>query len=141
MTENHPCTSGLSFPLPAACEMQPGFFFFFDIHSDIIKQHQESGTQEEVVILSRGRLTPPRLLICYSSYDGPAHVKAVMQLGAFIQQHMATQVVDMTYKGVICHRHFVHIEQFQFYRPFLQQFAKCASDSVVHFFFLLLLLF
>uniref|UniRef100_A0A4W6DCE1 Si:ch211-207e14.4 n=1 Tax=Lates calcarifer TaxID=8187 RepID=A0A4W6DCE1_LATCA len=63
-----------------------------NIKPDIIKQHQESGTQEEVVILSRGRLTPPRLLICYSSYDGPAHVKAVMQLGAFIQQHMATQV-------------------------------------------------
>ncbi|GAA6223553.1 interleukin-17 receptor D-like [Lates japonicus] len=63
-----------------------------NIKPDIIKQHQESGTQEEVVLLSRSRLTPPRLLICYSSYDGPAHVKAVMQLGAFIQQHMATQV-------------------------------------------------
>ncbi|XP_071331645.1 interleukin-17 receptor D [Trachinotus anak] len=59
---------------------------------DIIKQHQESGTQEEVLSLPRSKLTPPRLLICYSSYDGPAHVKAVMQLGAFIQQHMATQV-------------------------------------------------
>uniref|UniRef100_H3C2N1 SEFIR domain-containing protein n=1 Tax=Tetraodon nigroviridis TaxID=99883 RepID=H3C2N1_TETNG len=34
----------------------------------------------------------PRLLLCYSSRDGPAHVKAVLQLGAFIQQHMATQV-------------------------------------------------
>lgn len=63
----------------------------FDIHVDIIKQHQESGTQEEVV-LPKTRLTPPRLLLCYSSNDGPAHVKAVMQLGAFIQQHMATQV-------------------------------------------------
>ncbi|XP_042348212.1 interleukin-17 receptor D [Plectropomus leopardus] len=63
-----------------------------DMKPDIIKQHQESGTQEEVMSLQRNRQTPPRLLICYSSYDGPAHVKAVMQLGAFIQQHMATQV-------------------------------------------------
>ncbi|XP_040912752.1 interleukin-17 receptor D [Toxotes jaculatrix] len=63
-----------------------------DIKPDIIRQHPESGTQEEAVSLPRSRLTPPRLLICYSSYDGPAHVKAVMQLGAFIQQHMATQV-------------------------------------------------
>ncbi|XP_073326864.1 interleukin-17 receptor D [Pagrus major] len=55
-------------------------------------RHRESGTPEEVVSLPGNRLTPPRLLICYSSYDGPAHVKAVMQLGAFIQQHMATQV-------------------------------------------------
>lgn len=47
----------------------------------------------------RNRLTPPRLLICYSSYDGPSHVKAVMQLGAFIQEHMATRVLDMTFYG------------------------------------------
>ncbi|XP_062282577.1 interleukin-17 receptor D [Scomber scombrus] len=59
---------------------------------DIIKEHQESRAQEEVVVMPRHRMTPPRLLICYSSYDGPAHVKAVMQLGSFIQQHMATQV-------------------------------------------------
>lgn len=64
----------------------------FEIKPDIIKQHQESGTQEEVVSLPKTRLTPPRLLFCYSSHDGPAHIKAVMQLGAFIQQHMATQV-------------------------------------------------
>ncbi|XP_031142244.1 interleukin-17 receptor D isoform X1 [Sander lucioperca] len=65
---------------------------FLAIHSDIFKEHLESGTQEEVMPLSKNRPTPPRLLICYSSRDGPAHVKAVMQLGAFIQQHMATQV-------------------------------------------------
>ncbi|XP_039657202.1 interleukin-17 receptor D isoform X3 [Perca fluviatilis] len=64
----------------------------FDIKQDIIKEHLESGTPEEVMPLSKNRPTPPRLLICYSSRDGPAHVKAVMQLGAFIQQHMATQV-------------------------------------------------
>lgn len=58
---------------------------------DIIK-HEERGTQEEIVSLSKSRPSPPRLLICYSSCDGPAHVKAVMHLAAFIQQHMATQV-------------------------------------------------
>ncbi|XP_070694939.1 interleukin-17 receptor D [Pempheris klunzingeri] len=63
-----------------------------DIKPDVIKHQRENGTQEEVVSLPRNRVTPPRLLICYSSYDGPTHVKAVMQLGAFIQQHMATQV-------------------------------------------------
>ncbi|XP_035014000.2 interleukin-17 receptor D [Hippoglossus stenolepis] len=63
-----------------------------DIKPDITKQYHDSGSQEEMVSLPRSRLTPPRLLICYSSFDGPAHVKAVMQLGAFIQQHMATQV-------------------------------------------------
>ncbi|KAF0036650.1 hypothetical protein F2P81_011962 [Scophthalmus maximus] len=62
------------------------------IQKDNIRQHQEIASQEEMVSLPRSRLTPPRLLICYSSFDGPAHVKAVMQLGAFIQQHMATQV-------------------------------------------------
>ncbi|KAM9855178.1 interleukin-17 receptor D [Aulostomus maculatus] len=63
-----------------------------NIKSDAIRQHEESGTQGEVMSLPRNRAIPPRLLICYSSYDGPAHIKAVMQLGAFIQQHMATQV-------------------------------------------------
>nr|XP_020473593.1 interleukin-17 receptor D-like [Monopterus albus] len=63
-----------------------------DIKPDISSYHQVDKPQEEVVSLLRNRRTPPRLLICYSSYDGPAHVKAVMQLGAFIQRHMATQV-------------------------------------------------
>nr|XP_040049801.1 interleukin-17 receptor D [Gasterosteus aculeatus aculeatus] len=63
-----------------------------DIKPDVIEQHRESRTPGEVMSLARKRLNPPRLLICYSSFDGPAHVKAVMQLGAFIQQHMATQV-------------------------------------------------
>ncbi|XP_058499730.1 interleukin-17 receptor D [Solea solea] len=67
-----------------------------DIKPDIIKQYEDSMCQEEVVSLPRSRLTPPRLLICYSSNDGAAHVKAVMRLGAFIQQHMATKVcLDM----------------------------------------------
>lgn len=75
---NHSLASGLTLPLSASSEMQ--------------QYHQDYGPQEEVVSLPRNRLTPPRLLICYSSYDGPAHLKAIMQLGSFIQQHMATQV-------------------------------------------------
>ncbi|XP_028266572.1 interleukin-17 receptor D [Parambassis ranga] len=62
------------------------------INPDIIKQHEEAGPQQEVLSMPENRLTPPQLLICYSACDGPAHVKAVMQLGAFIQQHMATKV-------------------------------------------------
>lgn len=73
--------------------------FFLMTHSDIIKKHQESETQEEVLSLPGNSLTPPRLLICYSSNDGPAHVKAVMQLGAFVQQYMATQVVSVVLHG------------------------------------------
>ncbi len=76
----------MSLPLPALCESQ---------------QHQESGTQEEVMSLPRNGLPPPHLLICYSSFDGLAHVKAVMQLAAFIQQHMATQVEHMTFHDPI----------------------------------------
>ncbi|KAM9752887.1 interleukin-17 receptor D [Menidia menidia] len=59
---------------------------------DILRQFEDGGNQEEVLSLSGARPTPPRLLICYSSNDSPSHVKAVVQLGAFIQQHMATQV-------------------------------------------------
>ncbi|KAJ3585803.1 hypothetical protein NHX12_012212 [Muraenolepis orangiensis] len=53
---------------------------------------QDQTTQEEVTLLPRGSVTPPRLLICYCGKDGPAHIRAVMQLGAFVQQHMATKV-------------------------------------------------
>lgn len=60
--------------------------------SDIIKDYQETNAQEEIMSLPRTRASPPRLLICYSSSEGFAHVKAVMKLGSFIQQHMATQV-------------------------------------------------
>lgn len=81
---NLSCNLGLPLPIPAPCEIQ---------------HHEECSTQEEVVSLPSKRLAPPRLLICYSSYDGPAHIKAVMQLGAFIQQHMATQVENLTFHG------------------------------------------
>ncbi|KAM3871552.1 interleukin-17 receptor D [Diretmus argenteus] len=62
------------------------------MHPDMIELHQERSIQEEVMSLLTNRSTPPCLLICYSARDGPAHVRAVMQLGAFLQQHMATQV-------------------------------------------------
>ncbi|XP_068196378.1 interleukin-17 receptor D isoform X3 [Antennarius striatus] len=56
--------------------------------------YKASRTMEEVAFLPRDRpLTPPRLLICYSCHDCPAHIRSVMLLGAFIQQHMATQVI------------------------------------------------
>uniref|UniRef100_A0A3Q2XN12 Si:ch211-207e14.4 n=1 Tax=Hippocampus comes TaxID=109280 RepID=A0A3Q2XN12_HIPCM len=74
----------------------------------------EVKAQEEVMILSEKCKNPPRLLICYSSNDGPAHVNAVMKLGAFMQQHMATQVcldlwdsLRMAEEGTLewfCHR-------------------------------------
>uniref|UniRef100_A0AAV2LWD1 SEFIR domain-containing protein n=2 Tax=Knipowitschia caucasica TaxID=637954 RepID=A0AAV2LWD1_KNICA len=60
--------------------------------SKILKQHLESQTQAEVLPWPKTQASTPKLLICYSGSDGPAHVKAVMTLGAFIQQHMATQV-------------------------------------------------
>ncbi|XP_029986050.1 interleukin-17 receptor D isoform X1 [Sphaeramia orbicularis] len=59
---------------------------------DVIKQHQENHAHQEVTSLPRHKLAPPRLLMVYSHYDGPAHINAVLRLGAFIQQHMATQV-------------------------------------------------
>lgn len=65
--------------------------------SESIKQLEEVKTEEKVMILSEKCKSPPRLLICYSSNDGPAHVNAVMKLGAFMQQHMATQVVHLAF--------------------------------------------
>ncbi|KAJ0064663.1 hypothetical protein NL108_011509, partial [Boleophthalmus pectinirostris] len=56
-----------------------------------MKEHQESKSQEEVISWPKTRTSAPKLLICYSSSEGPAHIKAVMKLGSFIQQHMATQ--------------------------------------------------
>ncbi|KAK6303956.1 hypothetical protein J4Q44_G00264100 [Coregonus suidteri] len=62
-----------------------------EINHEIIEQHLGKNGNEEHVSLT-STLTPPRLLICYSSDDGIAHVRAVMQLAVFLQQHMATQV-------------------------------------------------
>ncbi|XP_013877208.1 interleukin-17 receptor D [Austrofundulus limnaeus] len=63
-----------------------------EIKPEVIRLQEENETKEEVMSLPRARLTPPRLLICYSSCDEPCHVNAVVHLAAFIQQHMATQV-------------------------------------------------
>lgn len=52
----------------------------------------EQQRPEEVVSLPVDRPVPPGVLLCYSSSDGRAHVQAVLQLAAFIQQHMAAQV-------------------------------------------------
>lgn len=62
-----------------------------DVEPGKVEQQQDRrATQEEVTSLTSSK--PPQLLICYSSHDGPAHVRAVTQLAVFIQQHMATQV-------------------------------------------------
>ncbi|RXM33773.1 Interleukin-17 receptor D [Acipenser ruthenus] len=37
-------------------------------------------------------VSPPRVFICYSSADGPAHVAVVMRFAAFLQQHASTRV-------------------------------------------------
>ncbi|XP_032419479.1 interleukin-17 receptor D isoform X2 [Xiphophorus hellerii] len=63
-----------------------------DANPEIDTLYEEQDTLKQPVVLPGNRATPPRLLICYSGYDGAAHVKAVMKLGAFIQQHMATRV-------------------------------------------------
>ena len=68
-------------------------------HPDQSGSPEEMTSPEEVTSLTSSRSTPPRLLICYSSRDGPAHVRAVMHLGAFLQQHMATQVQE---SGRVC---------------------------------------
>ncbi|XP_061666210.1 interleukin-17 receptor D, partial [Syngnathoides biaculeatus] len=62
------------------------------IKPEFIEPLEEVKAQEEVLILSDNQKIPPRLLVCYSSNDGPAHVNAVMKLAAFMQEHMATQV-------------------------------------------------
>lgn len=70
--------------------ISPGSGLFPASLSEMEQQDQDGNAPEEVMAINRA--TPPCLLICYSSNDGPAHVKAVVQLGAFIQKHMATQV-------------------------------------------------
>lgn len=70
--------------------LSPGSELFPASLSEMEQQVQDGNASEEEMAINRA--TPPCLLICYSSNDGPAHVKAVMQLGAFIQKHMATQV-------------------------------------------------
>lgn len=60
--------------------------------SEIIEQYYDKKLGEGQCVLLDKTTRPPRLLICYSSNDGPAHVRVVLQLAAFLQKHMATQV-------------------------------------------------
>lgn len=63
---------------------------------DKIKEYYEKYMEECRHLILPNNTRPPRLLICYSSNDGSAHVKVVLHLAAFIQKHMATQVhLDM----------------------------------------------
>nr|XP_055045095.1 interleukin-17 receptor D [Misgurnus anguillicaudatus] len=59
---------------------------------DIIEQYYDKKLEEAQCVLLDRNTPPPRLLICYSSNDGPAHIKVVLQLAAFLQKHMATEV-------------------------------------------------
>ncbi|XP_043081228.1 interleukin-17 receptor D isoform X2 [Puntigrus tetrazona] len=59
---------------------------------EIIEQYCDKNLDEGHCVLLDRTIRPPRLLICYSSYDGPAHVRVVLQLAAFLQKHMGTQV-------------------------------------------------
>lgn len=60
--------------------------------SEIIEQYYDKKLGEGQCVLLDKTTRPPRLLICYSSNDGPAHVRVVLQLAAFLQKHLATQV-------------------------------------------------
>ncbi|XP_036389840.1 interleukin-17 receptor D [Megalops cyprinoides] len=65
-------------------------------NAEVIKPHDGKCMHEEHSPILMTRPHPPRLLICYSSIDGPSHARAVMLFAAFMQQHMATQVcLDM----------------------------------------------
>ncbi|KAJ8372087.1 hypothetical protein AAFF_G00295010 [Aldrovandia affinis] len=70
------------------------------VATDVFKHHDGKRELEDqsLVLLTRPR--PPQLLICYSNVDGPAHVRAVMLLAAFMQQHMATQVSLDLWEGL-----------------------------------------
>ncbi|TRY86645.1 hypothetical protein DNTS_004998 [Danionella cerebrum] len=59
---------------------------------EIIEQYYDKKLEEGQCVLLDKSSSPPRLLICYSSTDGAAHVRVVLQLAAFLQRHMAIQV-------------------------------------------------
>ncbi|KAB5546477.1 hypothetical protein PHYPO_G00072500 [Pangasianodon hypophthalmus] len=62
-----------------------------EIPSDITEEYYDEYTEYQFVPVAN-RTNPPRLLICYSSSDGSAHVRVVLQLATFVQKHMATEV-------------------------------------------------
>ncbi|XP_027000954.1 interleukin-17 receptor D isoform X3 [Tachysurus fulvidraco] len=59
--------------------------------SDITEEYYDEYTEHQFLPLEN-RTRPPRLLICYSSSDGSAHIRVVLQLATFLQKHMATEV-------------------------------------------------
>ncbi|XP_034167614.1 interleukin-17 receptor D isoform X2 [Pangasianodon hypophthalmus] len=61
-----------------------------EIPSDITEEYYDEYTEYQFVPVAN-RTNPPRLLICYSSSDGSAHVRVVLQLATFVQKHMATE--------------------------------------------------
>ncbi|XP_062872115.1 uncharacterized protein si:ch211-207e14.4 [Trichomycterus rosablanca] len=62
------------------------------ILQDPIEEYYDEQTDKCQNITLNNNRRPPRLLICYSSNDGSAHVSVVLQLATFVQKHMATQV-------------------------------------------------
>ncbi|XP_072512651.1 interleukin-17 receptor D [Salminus brasiliensis] len=63
-----------------------------EIRQDIIEKYYDKHLDEPHRVTLNTSNRPPQLLICYSSIDGPVHVKVVLQLATFLQKHMATQV-------------------------------------------------
>ncbi|XP_012686441.2 interleukin-17 receptor D isoform X1 [Clupea harengus] len=57
---------------------------------DICQQFHDRPEGQCVAVSSKS--SPPSLLIVYSSSDGPAHVRVVLHLAAFLQRHMAIKV-------------------------------------------------
>ncbi|XP_041128919.1 interleukin-17 receptor D isoform X2 [Polyodon spathula] len=49
-------------------------------------------------------VSPPRVFVCYSSADGPAHVAVVMRFAAFLQQHASTRQIVLV--SCLCTKHF-----------------------------------
>lgn len=74
--------------VPNASKIPLTYFFFF---SEITGEYYDEYIEHQIEPLAK-RTSPPRLLICYSSNDGAAHVRVVLQLATFVQKHMATEV-------------------------------------------------
>lgn len=72
----------------ASSKLLPNFFFFY---SEVTEKYCDEYLEHQFVPLAK-RTRPPRLLICYLSSDGSAHVRVVLQLATFMQKHMATEV-------------------------------------------------
>ncbi|KPP64858.1 interleukin-17 receptor D-like [Scleropages formosus] len=66
------------------------------LQEEAVKSSRSGVMHEECRLVSSGAVRPPRLLILYSSADGPAHIGVIVHLAAFLRQHLAVQVsLDM----------------------------------------------